>query len=307
MPLGAMTWAPALACATAVDAYLSSVESLSTAPAGVTMPQCPWSVYSHRHRSAVTTRSSPTSALMSESASCEMPSGSSAALPRLSLSAGTPNTMMPPTPASAASAAALRRLSLVCCTTPGIDPIGCGSMMPSLMNTGSTSSAGRSAVSATIDRSALVPRSRRALTSGNPALTSTPSLADPAAAAAAALARTSQRLARRECRVALRRTELGERVDEGGDRRLGRRHVHPQPEVGGGLGRLRADHPDHGDRVRLARDAHQVPHGGRRREQDRVEPAALDRFPDRGGRRRGAHRPVRGHVLSFPAQFGQPG
>jgi hypothetical protein len=40
-----------------------------------------------------------------------------------------------------------------------------------LMNTGSTSSAGRRAVSATMARSAFVPRRRRSLTSGKPALT----------------------------------------------------------------------------------------------------------------------------------------
>ena len=117
------------------------------------------------------TRSSPTSALMSAMATWEMPSGSSAPLPMPSLSAGMPNTIIPPTPASTAAAAAFRSDSLVCWRTPGIEPIGCGSARPSLMNTGSTSSAGRSAVSATMARSALVPRSRRGLTSGNPALT----------------------------------------------------------------------------------------------------------------------------------------
>src|SRR6185312_13592585 len=249
----------------------------------------------------MTTRSSPTSALMSARATWEMPSGSSAALPRPSLSAGTPNTMMPPTPASAASAAALRRLSRVCCSTPGIELTGCGSAMPSLMNTGSTSSAGRSAVSATMVRSALVPRSRRALTSGNPALIASPVpvvenpflfalaarsecpetakrkefLSDPAPAAPAPLARAAQRLACREGRVTLGRAELGECVDQCGHRRLAGRHVNPQAEVGRRLGGLRTDHPDDRHRVRLARDADQVPHGGRRGEQHRVEPAAL--------------------------------
>ena len=72
--------------------------------------------------------------------------------------------------------------------TPGIELICCGSAIPSLMNTGSTSSAGRSAVSATMARSALVPRSRRALTSGNPALIASPVpvLADTAPAPTAA-------------------------------------------------------------------------------------------------------------------------
>ena len=79
--------------------------------------------------------------------------------------------MIPPTPASTAAAAAFRSDSLVCWSTPGIELIGWGSARPSLTNTGSTSSAGRSAVSATMARSAFVPRRRRGLTSGNPALT----------------------------------------------------------------------------------------------------------------------------------------
>ena len=55
---------------------------------------------------------------------------------------GTPNSMIPPTPASAASAAALRSESRVCWTTPGIDEIGRGSARPSATNTGRISCRG---------------------------------------------------------------------------------------------------------------------------------------------------------------------
>ncbi len=54
MSLGAMMSAPARAWATAVRASSSRDESLSTAPAAVSRPQCPWSVYSQRQRSAIT-------------------------------------------------------------------------------------------------------------------------------------------------------------------------------------------------------------------------------------------------------------
>ena len=44
--------------------------------------------------------------------------------PTASFCSGTPKSMMPPTPRAAASAAALRRVSRVCWTTPGIAQIG---------------------------------------------------------------------------------------------------------------------------------------------------------------------------------------
>ncbi len=170
MPLGATMWAPAAAWATAIDAYRSRVASLSTSPAGVRMPQCPWSVYSSRQRSAISTVSRPTSAARSPRACWTMPAGSSAAEPRASLTAGMPNRTRPPTPASAASAAALRTLSLVCCSTPGIEATGCGSPIPSLTNSGSTRSAGRTLVGATRRRMAAVRRSLRGRAAGNPAV-----------------------------------------------------------------------------------------------------------------------------------------
>ena len=49
--------APARACETAVRASSSSVASLSTTPSARRTPQWPWLVYSHRHRSVITSRS----------------------------------------------------------------------------------------------------------------------------------------------------------------------------------------------------------------------------------------------------------
>ena len=56
--------------------------------------------------------------------------------------AGTPNRITARTPRSASSATSLRRLSRVCCTTPGSDAIGCGSSMPSRTNSGAIRSLG---------------------------------------------------------------------------------------------------------------------------------------------------------------------
>src|SRR6201992_750527 len=311
MPLGATTAAPACAWATAMAAYRSRVASLSTSPAGVSRPQWPWSVYSSRHRSAMSTVWSPTSAARSPMASWTMPPGWAPAEPRPSLTAGMPNRMTPPTPASTASTAALRRLSRVCWTTPGMEPIGCGSVMPSLTNIGSTRSVGRSAVSATSCRSAAVRRSRRGLITGNPAFTGPPRspnlLPDPLAGAPAALAGPAEGLAGLQRGPPLPGPELGQRFDQLRHGRPGRHHVDPEAELGPGLGRLRADHRDDRDRVRLTGDADQVPHGRGGGEQHRVETAALDRLADRRGRRGGPDRTVRGDVFGFPAQLGQAG
>ncbi len=72
-----------------------------------------------------------------------------------------PNSITPPSPAAAASAAAFRSESRVCWTTPGIDEIGCGSEAPSRTNIGRISWRASSEVSATIARIAGVRRSRR--------------------------------------------------------------------------------------------------------------------------------------------------
>ena len=90
-----------------------------------------------------------------------MPSGSVPPEPTASRVDGTPNSMIPPTPARTASAAALRSDSRECCTTPGSDAIGRGSVSPSWTNIGSTSCDGATRVSSTRRRIGAEMRSRR--------------------------------------------------------------------------------------------------------------------------------------------------
>ena len=59
--------------------------------------------------------------------------------------------------------------------------------------------------------------------------------------------------------------------------------------------------------MRLAGDADQVAHGARRREQDRVEDAGLDRLAGLRGRRSGADGAVRRDVLDLPAELDEAG
>ena len=65
-----------------------------------------------------------------------MPSGSDAWLPRGSFRAGIPNRTKPTIPLAAISRASFARDSRVCCAWPGIDGMGCGSLMPSFTNSG---------------------------------------------------------------------------------------------------------------------------------------------------------------------------
>ena len=153
----------------AIAAYRSRVASLSTAPDASSTPQWPWSVNSSRHRSDISTVSSPSSACRRCSATLSTPSGSSAPEPIASLSlghaedhqpadAGRDRPRPPPSPGSPS----------VCCTTPGIErDRRRGSAMPSRTNIGSTRSDGRTSISLTSRRSAAVRRSRRGREVGN--------------------------------------------------------------------------------------------------------------------------------------------
>jgi hypothetical protein len=109
----------------------------------------------------MSTVASPTSVTRSPNASCTTPAGSSAPEPRASFAAGMPNNNSPPTPLPTASVAALRNESRVCCTTPGIDLIGAGSLRPSFTNKGNTRSDADTLVCATNRRSAGVRLKRR--------------------------------------------------------------------------------------------------------------------------------------------------
>ena len=101
-------------------------------------------------------------------ATLRMPCGSIAPEPIASFSAGSPNSITPPRPASTASVAAFFSESRVCCTTPGMVEISRGSVASSATNSGSTSWLGDTAVSATRRRRAGVRRSRRGRISGKP-------------------------------------------------------------------------------------------------------------------------------------------
>ena len=73
-------------------------------------------------------------------------------------------------PRSASARTSLRRLSWVCCTTPGIDTTGSDASMPSFTKSGATRSSTLRRCSATRRRSAGVRRSRRRRCSGNDTL-----------------------------------------------------------------------------------------------------------------------------------------
>ena len=72
-----------------------------------------------------------------------------------------PKSITPASPAAAASMAALRSVSSVCWTTPGIEPIARGSLIPSATNTGKINCRGARPVSATIARITGVVRNLR--------------------------------------------------------------------------------------------------------------------------------------------------
>ena len=108
MSLGAIRSAPARAWETAVRASSSRVASLSTVPSERTTPQWPWLVYSHRHRSVITSRSGWAS-LIARVASWTTPSSSQAPEPSSSLAAGSPNRSTAGIPSWAASPGLLPR------------------------------------------------------------------------------------------------------------------------------------------------------------------------------------------------------
>ncbi len=135
MSLGATASAPACACETAVRASSSSVWSLSTTPSGRSTPQWPWLVYSHRQRSAITSRSGY-AALIARVASWMTPSSSHAPLPCSSLAAGRPNSSTAGMPSSAAMPASSTAPSMLRWSIPGIDAIGVRRSAPATTNIG---------------------------------------------------------------------------------------------------------------------------------------------------------------------------
>ena len=86
---------------------------------------------SSRQTSDITRQSSPTSSTRRPNGGGQDAVRIERPEPRASLRSGTPKSMTPARPASAASTAALRSVSRVCCTTPGMELIGRGSRSPS--------------------------------------------------------------------------------------------------------------------------------------------------------------------------------
>ena len=87
------------------------------------IPQWPWSVYSQKHISEMTSRSG-TASLIARIACGTMPSGLVLSLPVASLAAGMPNRITAGMPSAAISRASAASLSTVNCATPGMDLIG---------------------------------------------------------------------------------------------------------------------------------------------------------------------------------------
>ncbi len=144
-----------------------SVASLSTDPSAASTPQCPWSVNSSRHRSAMTTVASPTSATTSRIAVLSTPSGSTAPRPMASRDAGTPNSI---SPADASLDSFERSLAQACRGCAGRRRASTGSLGPRLRPPARTTAApgarGSTEVSATSRRIAGVRRSRRGRSAG---------------------------------------------------------------------------------------------------------------------------------------------
>ena len=102
----------------------------------------------------MTGSASPTSATTSRMARFRTPPGSRPHDPVASLVSGMPNSIIPPRPSSAASAAAFPQESRMCWTTPGIEPIGTGLGRTLAHEHGSTSRRASTDVSATSRRRA---------------------------------------------------------------------------------------------------------------------------------------------------------
>ena len=99
MSLGATMSAPASRVAERRSGEQPRARVVVDLAVGAGSPQWPWSVYSQRHTSVITTISG-TSSLMAAIASWTSPPGSQLALPDSSLLSVTPNSRTAGTPAS---------------------------------------------------------------------------------------------------------------------------------------------------------------------------------------------------------------
>ena len=159
MSEGATTSAPALACATASAARIFSVGSLSTY-SPLRTPQWPWSVYSQRQTSVMTTVFGLAS-LIALTARQTGPFGSALEVPTASLVSGMPKRITDLTPRPKSSRASLAVRSGDVRSMPGIDGTGCRTPLPGTTKRGAMKSDGARVVSRTISRSESVRRRRR--------------------------------------------------------------------------------------------------------------------------------------------------
>jgi len=134
MPDGATMSTPARAYETTVRARFSSDASLSSSRSWIT-PQWPWSVYSQKQASAITT-SSGQRFLIALIARWTTPLADHASEPTASFFSGMPNRITDGMPASYAAAAASTALSTDHTCWPGIDEIGFCTPWPGAQNSG---------------------------------------------------------------------------------------------------------------------------------------------------------------------------
>ena len=162
---GATTSAPASAATTACWARLLTVKSFATSPSCMT-PQWPWSVYSQKQLSVITTRSGAASLAMRVIRAMRPPAAK-LSLPVLSLLWLMPNSMTARTPSCARASICRARPRSGIRDTPGISGIGTSSSTPSSTNNGRIRSAAVTWVSRTRARNASVRRRRRRRVVGN--------------------------------------------------------------------------------------------------------------------------------------------
>ena len=129
--------APAFTWLTAICAKCSSVLSLSTYPPSVSIPQCPWLVYSHIHTS-VTTFISGSISFIFLTALWIIPSSLYASLPQASFSwsCGIPNSITCSIPKSFISFISSSNISNEKWYTSGKDDISRFIFSPSTINKG---------------------------------------------------------------------------------------------------------------------------------------------------------------------------
>ena len=316
IPLGATTCAPAAAWATAMDAYRSSVASLSTSPEPVSSPQWPWSVYSSRHRSAMSTVASPTSAARSRERQLRgsrpgrrPPSPGRPSPPGCRTGSARRPRPRPPRPRPCAGCPGCAG------PRPAWRPPAAGSLIPSLTNIGSTRSDGPDA--GLRDQPAqrrgpaqpAGPGGRELAPLGNSAVTGSPSRPSGAAAGTpAALTGLAYRLPGRDGRLA-----------HPGARTRPARSTRPVAEGFGAFTSTRRPNSAAVLAVCGPITAITVTACGLpampirfRTVEEEVNSTASNPPPliasrIGGGRRRRAHRAVRGDVLGLPAQLVQPG